>query len=348
MTRSSADSMPPAAGAGPRARAMSYVDAHVHYHGDHPDDLALLAELDLRLLNVSVPRPDPAWRRAKAAYRRLAERHPERYAWCGGFAPPAAEDFERPAAWVERALAEVRSDLAAGAVAIKVWKSIGLEIRKPCGRYLMIDDEIFDPIFGHLAEVGVPLLAHIGEPRACWRPLTEESPHAAYYARHPEWHMAGRPDVPSHEELIAARDRVLEKHPQLRVVGAHLGSLEYDVGEIAARFERYPGFAVDTSSRLLDLALQDRERVRGFFRRHADRIVFGTDLVSMVPSTTLDAAGRRDKLAAARERWRAELAFLATDGPVVLRGREVRGLGLAPDLVDTVCRHNPRRWYPRL
>jgi len=32
---------------------------------------------------------------------------------------------------------------------------------------------------------------------------------------------------------LQERDRLLARHPKLRVVGAHLGSLEYDVDEIA-------------------------------------------------------------------------------------------------------------------
>ncbi len=308
----------------------------------------MLEELDLRLLNVCIPRLDKTWRKDKAIYRGLAQKHPRRYAWIGGFDPPATDDFARPSSWVRRAVRQVRQDLAAGAVGIKVWKSIGMEVRRPDGGYPMIDDPLFEPVLGAIEEAGATLLAHIGEPRACWRPLDEESPHAAYYARHPEWHMAGRTGFPSHEELIAARDRVVERHPRLRVVGAHLGSLEYDVGEVAARLDKYPNFAVDTSSRLLDLALQDRGEVRAFFRRYRQRILFGTDIVRPRRSSRLPAAERRQVIAASRERWQAELAFFATGEMLTLRGREVRGLDLGQELADELCIANPRRWYPGL
>lgn len=327
---------------------MSRIDSHAHFPGDLPGDLALLEELDLQVLNVCIPRPDPAWRRDKKIYRGLATKYPGRYAWCGGFQPPGEEDFRHPAAWASVAISEVLQDLQDGAVGIKVWKSIGMEIRKADGSYLMIDDPIFTPVFAALADANGTLLTHIGEPLACWRPLTEDSPHAAYYARHPEWHMAGRPGFPSHAELIAARDRLVEKHPDLRIVGAHLASLEYDVEEVSARLARFPNFAVDISSRLLDLARQDRHRVHQFFSNHSDRILFGSDLVQPSRSSLLPAEEHRRQLQAVRERWQAELAFIATDELLTIRGREVRGLGLGESMARKLCEVNPRRWYPRL
>lgn len=327
---------------------MGRIDAHAHFPGDLPEDLALLEELDLRVLNICIPRPDPAWRRDKEIYRRLATSHPERYAWCGGFHPPGEEDFARPEAWTNAVISEVLQDLQEGAVGIKVWKSIGMEIRKPDGSYLMIDDPIFTSVFAALAQANGTLLTHIGEPLACWRPLSEASPHAAYYARHPEWHMADRPDFPGHAELMAARDRLVERHPGLRIVGAHLASLEYDVDAIASRFERYSNFAVDISSRLLDLAQQDRERVRDFFNRYPDRILFGSDLVLPRPSSSLPADERQRLREAARNRWKAEFAFIVGDEVVTIRGREVRGLGLGESMARNLCEVNPLRWYPRL
>src|SRR2546423_1885391 len=83
-------------------------------------------------------------------------------------------------------------------------------------------------------------------------------------------------DLPSHQELIAARDAVAAQHPTLRVVGAHLGSLEYDVDEIARRFDQHPNFVVDISARLTDFALQDTAKVRRFCIQYQERILWGT------------------------------------------------------------------------
>ena len=109
--------------------------------------------------------------------------------------------------------------------------------------------------------------------------------------------MFNKPDFPSHEQLIAARDNVLAKHPTLRFIGAHLGSLEFDVDEVAARLARYPNFAVDISARLGDLAIQDSAKVRQFFLDYPDRILFGTDIVMRQPPSSMSPS---EKTAAIR------------------------------------------------
>jgi predicted TIM-barrel fold metal-dependent hydrolase len=58
------------------------------------------------------------------------------------------------------------------------------------------------------------------------------------------------PERPSKESILAARDHMVQHHPKLRVVGAHLGSMEDDVNEIAKRFDAYPNVAVDTAARV--------------------------------------------------------------------------------------------------
>jgi predicted TIM-barrel fold metal-dependent hydrolase len=189
---------------------------------------------------------------------------------------------------------------------------------------------------------------HIGEPLACWQPLDEQNVHGGYYSAHPEWYMGDKPDHPSHAELIDARDRVLARHPRLRAVGAHLGSLEYDVAEIAQRLDRYPNFAVDTSARLHDLAHQDRESVRQFFLTYQDRVLFGTDIVQREPLSPLPEPERMERLRALQATYEAALAYYETTREVSSRGRSVRGLGLPDGVLAKLYAANARAWYPGL
>ncbi len=325
------------------------IDAHVHYAGDHADALALLKALDLKLLNVAVAHSaGDAWRPVADVFRDLAERNPRHYAWCTTFDPPDAVVTASPAearGYVDRVITGLMVDVRAGAVACKFWKNIGMEIRTQSGAFLMIDDPLFDPIYETLAGLGKPALMHIGEPLACWQSLDADNPHAGYYRAHPEWYMGDKPDHPSHGALIAARDRVLARHPKLRVIGAHLGSLEYDVGEVARRLDAYPNFAVDTSARLHDLMGQDRERVRAFFVRYADRILYGTDFVLRDPVSTLDAHARHAHLNALADRYTRELDYLRTGAEF---GEDVRGLDLPDDVYAQVVHLSACGWYPGL
>ena len=67
-------------------------------------------------------------------------------------------------------------------------------------------------------------------------PFTRK-PWVQTYSRNPQYHGFLHPEVPGYEKQIQARDNLLARHPRLKVVGCHLGSLEYDVDEIAKRLE---------------------------------------------------------------------------------------------------------------
>ena len=152
-------------------------------------------------------------------------------------------------------------------------------LKDPDGRYVMADDPRLDPVFSALAKQGRTLVAHLGEPRNCWLPVDQMTVDGdrRYFAAHPEYHGLLHPEIPNYEAQVAARDRMLERHPALRVVGCHLGSLEYDVDELAKRLDKYPNLAVDLSARIVHLQIQPRNKVRAFLVKYQDRLLYGTD-----------------------------------------------------------------------
>src|SRR5579884_2814938 len=233
-------------------------------------------------------------------------------------------------------------------LACKVWKNIGMEARKPSGEYMMVDDPLLEPIFSFVADRNKTLLMHIADPLDCWRPLYESSPHYSYYSEHPEWHLHGREDMPSHQQLMDARDAVVARHSNLRIVGAHLGSLEHDVAEVANRFERYPNFAVDMSARLLDLALQDTAKMRAFFLKYQDRILFGTDVGTWGLASLMSAEKREHLYNGFINSYQEHFRYLEKEGPMTISDREVMGIGLPAEVLEKIYRSNARRWYPGL
>ena len=321
------------------------IDAHIHYGDRHPDLLALLTDVDVKLLNICVAHDDHGeWRKQADLYGPLAAEFPERFAWCTSFDLPRFAD----PAYVQKALDGLAQDFAGGAVACKAWKNLGMEVKTPAGEFFMVDDPLLDPIFAAVAQANRTLLMHIAEPYACWQPLTPDNPHYGYYSRNPQWHMYGKSEFPSHERLMAARDHVAEKHPDLRVVGAHVGSLEYDTEEVAARFRRYPNFAVDVSARANDLALLDSSKVRRLFLDFPDRILFGTDVVMRKDLSALSDEERAQTLASLRETYRTYFAYFESKGMVDMRGRQVQGLGLPDNVLEQFYVTNARQWYPGL
>ncbi len=324
------------------------IDAHVHLPADTDASRALLEEAQVKVINICAASSRIGGCDAQRAwYRPLAARHPDRFAWVTSF---NVEHFAAPD-WAERAIAQLAGDFAGdgAAVGCKVWKNIGMELRDPAtGDWVFVDDPRFDPIFRWLEKEGRPLLMHIGEPLACWQPLDPASPHYAYYSTETQWHWHGRDDVPTHQRLMESRDAIVQRYPKLTVIGAHYGSLEFDLGEMAARFERYPNFFVDTSARLVDMGLHaaaDREAVRDFFIRWSDRILWGTDTVCDRPISAMDDTQREAHLGQVQRLLRKEWRFFATADDLNFNGRTARGLALPDDVLQRLFLDNARRVY---
>ena len=112
---------------------------------------------------------------------------------------------------------EVDDAVAQGAVGIKIWKNIGMALRDADGSYVMPDDPRFEPILERVERDGIVLLGHQAEPLNCWLPfgkMTVRSD-AEYFREHPQYYMYRHPEMPSHDRILAARDRMLHAHPQL-------------------------------------------------------------------------------------------------------------------------------------
>lgn len=325
---------------------MERIDAHIHFDSEHPAYAEQLAEWNMKFLNTIGGVEHPEWRARRAEpYARLAAAYPERFGWVTSFDLPRFGDRE----YAERCIAGLEADFARGAVGCKIWKSFGLGFRDPEGRHVLVDHPILEPILSFLERSGKTLLIHIADPIGGWQPLGPENLTANFYRKHPEKYAYGNPAFPAHETLIASRDRIVERHPKLRVVGAHLGSLEFDAAQLARRFERYPNFAVDTSglARALALGLQDRGLVRRICIEFQDRLLFGSDQHAHAQDAE-SAEARAKAMASIREGHAAAFAYYESDGRVKLREHEVQGLGLPEPVLRKLYVENARRWYPGL
>lgn len=240
--------------------------------------------------------------------------------------------------WMNSVKEHILHSMHRGALGVKLWKNIGMEIRKPDGSFLMIDDAVFAPLFSFLGRHHIPVVAHLGEPLNCWLPLQEMTSerNRCYFKQNPQYHAYLHPDIPSYQQQIEARDHILQRYPDLIFIGAHLGSMEWDYRKIAAHFEAYPQFAVDLSSRLGHLQLQSEkeyEGVRRFFIRYAHRLLYGTDAYDN--QVKLETALVND--------WN----YLATDKQCISAetGCQCKGLCLPEDVLRQIYFENAKRYY---
>lgn len=273
--------------------------------------------------------------------KEVKKQHPDKIAFSATF---CLDGWDDPA-WVDNTIAWIDRCLDEGATSVKIWKNIGMEFRDKDSILIMVDDPKFDPVFRHLAQKGIPVVGHLGEPKACWMPIEEmkANNNKNYFRENPQYHMYLHPDYPSYEEQMAARDRMLEKNPDLIFIGCHLASLEWDVDVLAGFLDRFPNASADMSARMGDLFYQtrdDREKVRNFFIRYQDRLMYGTDVT--------DRGGNREAFQKRlHDTWIRDWEYLVTDHKMTsnLIDGEFQGLKLPKEVIDKVYHTNVRKWY---
>ncbi|UPG96027.1 amidohydrolase family protein [Luteibacter aegosomatissinici] len=166
-----------------------------------------------------------------------------------------------------------------GARGLKLLKTLGLYLREgiDSGALVGLDDPRFDPMWETCATYGLPVFLHTADPLAFFQPTDRHNERYEELAQHPDWSFYGR-DYPSHAELMAARDRVIAKHPGTTFVLLHVGNQGERLDDLAATLARFPNTMVDISARIGELGRQPR-RSRAFIDRFQDRVLFGTDAV---------------------------------------------------------------------
>ncbi|MHB1057412.1 MAG: amidohydrolase family protein [Rhodanobacter sp.] len=324
------------------ARVRKY-DAHVHSNTPDPAFLEQARADGFELLSINVDYPAfPSVALQHAAALALAAKDPQHFHWATTF---SMKGFGTPG-WAGRVNAGLARDVARGAVAVKIWKNVGLAEKDAHGKLIMLDDPGLAPVAEQVRALGVPLINHQGEPRNCWLPLDQMSTDndREYFSHHPEYYMYLHPEMPGYEDLMSARDRFVAAHPKLRFVGAHLASLEYDVDRIAAFLDRFPNATVDMAARMSQVQYQsvrDREKVRNFFIRYQDRVMYGTDL-TYAPDAK-PAEFRREAHAV----WTSDWRYLATGETqrVDMIGADVPGLALPRAVVDKIYYANAVRVF---
>lgn len=176
---------------------------------------------------------------------------------------------------------------------LKIAKLLGLYLRDSAGVLVDVDDPRLDPLWERAGTLGIPVSVHTGDPGAFWRPLTPQNERFEELRLHPAWSFWGQP-VPSREALLAARDRVIDRHPLTTFVCVHFGGNPEDIDAVRALLATYPNAYVDIAARVPEIGRHDAGRVRQLFLDHQDRILFGTDIGIGVRSLMLGSTGDDD------------------------------------------------------
>ena len=234
---------------------------------------------------------------------------------------------------------KLEENVGKGARGLKVWKMVGLTIRDETGKIIPVNDSRNDPMWVKAGELRVPVLWHIGDPPAFFRPVNRFNERYEELRRYPEWSFYS-PRFPSWENLLKQREQVLKNHPETIFIAAHMGDNGDNLREIARLLDAYPNYYVEISSRLAELGRQPYT-ARKFFIEYQDRILFGSDGGAMF-----------------NEQWTIEkfyrtyFAFLETEneyfdypmGGQINQGRwKIYGLHLPDEVLEKVYYKNAER-----
>lgn len=177
-----------------------------------------------------------------------------------------------------------------GFAGLKVSKALGLGVRTADGALVPVDDPRLDPIWAQAGELGVPVAIHTGDPKAFFEPPTPDNERYEELSAAPGWSFYGG-DFPARAELLAARDRLIARHRNTNFILVHLANNPEDVDYVDELLANNPNAYADIAARVGEFGRHDAARMQRFFTRHADRILFGTDIMLAL---ALGPGGRPD------------------------------------------------------
>jgi predicted TIM-barrel fold metal-dependent hydrolase len=206
---------------------------------------------------------------------------------------------------------------------IAAWSELGIAGYKIwVGVSPLVDDPANDPTFAKLEELGLPgASVHISQPyptRWCEDPVE-------FWKAQNAW------------------ERVLDRHPSLIVVNAHMLDHFYSdeqLDYLRYVLETYPNVHVDLAARFQQFHLMDRDNLRDFMITYADRILFGTDISDQPESEGPQVTARR---------YLRVFRLLETDEIVeggFFGGAATQGLALPQDVLEKIYFRNAVRIYP--
>lgn len=266
------------------------------------------------------------------------------------FTEPSWTEAQRPdyAKWQADELAKSK---AAGAMGVKVLKTLGLFLRDKDaagkdGALVKVDDPRFDPMFEQAGALGLPIAIHVGDPEAFFLPTDRYNERYEELANHPDWSFHGK-DFPSFKAVLEARDRVFARHPKTTFVALHVGHWAENLPAVGEMLDKFPNVHIEIGARIGELGRQPRQS-RKFFDRYQDRIMFGTDAVPNGTETPQQIFGM--------DLYQIYFRFLETEdeyfdyapAPVPPQGRwQIYGLGLPQPILRKVYLDNALRALPR-
>src|SRR2546430_17466136 len=82
---------------------------------------------------------------------------------------------------------------------------------------------------------------------------------------HRNWWFGDTNQYPSHEELLAALNRVIARYPETTFVCVHFANNAEDLDWVDQSLDKYPNMMADLAARIPEIGRNDPEKVRRLF-----------------------------------------------------------------------------------
>ncbi len=250
------------------------IDVHAHVNARTPEEVtAWVKTMD----EVGIARTIILTGATGAEFDKLVDLYlkpyPTRFQlWCG----IDTTDIDKPD-YPARAAAELERCYRKGArgtgeLTDKGW-GFGRGNHLPRDRRLHPDDPRLDLFWNKAAELKIPASVHIADHPSCWTPLDVFQERTPDYQHFSQW---GK-DVPSYQDLIDIRDRLLARHPKTLFLACHLGNQGNDLATLSKELDKYPNLYLDIAARDYEVGRAPRAAVK-FLTKYRNRVLFGTDM----------------------------------------------------------------------
>lgn len=203
---------------------------------------------------------------------------------------PDWENVGDPARFAADNVRHLQRAKALGSRGLKISKGLGLGVPKgglealradgshgAKGDLLAVDDPRLKPIWDEAGRLGFPVWIHTGDPVAFFTPPTPQNERHRELLVHPDWSFYG-PQWPSFDDLLGQLRRTVAAHPGTTFIGVHFGNDAEDPVFVGKMLDELPNYRIDVAARVPEFGRHDARKMREFFIRYQDRILFGTDL----------------------------------------------------------------------
>ena len=261
-----------------------FIDVHSH-HWDMPiQDLStLVSEMDslnmAYLINLSgsglatfFGKQDLMEKNLTSSIKNVKENFPKRFGvfFNINFNRIDDENFKRNTTLL------INDAVNQGAIGLKVYKNLGLNLRDSKGKRVPVDDERLSFIWEECAKLNIPVLIHSGEPKAFFDPIDKFNERWLHGREKPN-SFRSSDQYPAFDKIMLEQHNMFRKHSKTTFINAHFGWYANDLSKLSKILDELQNVSVEFGAVINELGRQPRA-AKKFFIEYQDRILFGKDI----------------------------------------------------------------------